>query len=73
LASLGWHLGNVIAGVRVQVAEADLERAKHLLATLDSQANDEGADEPARSAVRTSVVALVVVLGLIAAVWASVA
>jgi hypothetical protein len=46
VASLGWHLGNVIAGVRVQVAETDLERAKDLLATLESQANVDGSDDP---------------------------
>ena len=126
LASLGWHLGNVISGVRVQVAEADLERAKQFLVELESQANVDGVDEPddpltavadrkamrawrlavlglgmlpffnayalvlglralrapglsaegrkrARSAVRTSVVALVAVLGLIAAIWAGLA
>ena len=46
LASLGWHLGNVIAGIRVQVAETDLERAKDLLATLESQADVDGSDNP---------------------------
>lgn len=46
VASLGWHLGNVISGVRVQVAETDLERAKDLLATLESQANVDGSDDP---------------------------
>ena len=46
LASLGWHLGNVIAGIRVQVDEADLERAKHLLDALESQASVDGSDDP---------------------------
>jgi hypothetical protein len=126
LASLGWHLGNVIAGIRVQVDEADLERAKRLLDALEAQAAVDGSDDPedaltaladhkalrawrlailglamwpffhpyalvlglralkapglstegrkrARSAVRTSVVALVAVLGVIAAVWAALA
>ena len=46
LASLGWHLGNVIAGIRVQVDEADLERAKHVLEALESQASVDGSDDP---------------------------
>jgi hypothetical protein len=46
LASLGWYLGNVIAGIRVQVDEADLERAKDLLDTLESQASADRSDDP---------------------------
>ena len=46
LASLGWYLGNVIAGIRVQVDGADLERAKELLNALESQASVDGSDDP---------------------------
>jgi putative signal transducing protein len=46
VASLGWHLGNVISGVRVRVDEADLERAKELLAALESQALADASDSP---------------------------
>ena len=43
MASLGWHLGNVIAGIRVRVEQADLERAKELLATLEYLASSAAA------------------------------
>jgi Putative prokaryotic signal transducing protein len=38
LASLGWYLGNVIAGIRVQVDPDDLDRAKQVLAMPENLA-----------------------------------
>jgi hypothetical protein len=51
MASLGWHLGNVIAGIRVQVAEADVERARELLATLEGATPAASDPEEASEAV----------------------
>ena len=49
MASLGWHLGNVIAGIRVQVDQVDLERAKELLATLENLPKADGPDDAAEA------------------------
>ncbi len=49
MASLGWHLGNVIAGVRVQVDQVDVERAKELLATLETLPGADGPDDAAEA------------------------
>ena len=49
MASLGWHLGNVIAGIRVQVDQVDLERAKELLATLENLPAPDDPDDAAEA------------------------
>jgi hypothetical protein len=48
-ASLGWYLGNVIAGIRVQVDEASLEQAKELLAELEIPPDGERPGDPAEA------------------------
>ena len=49
MASLGWHIGNVITGVRVQVDPVDVERAKELLATLENLPSADGPDDAAEA------------------------
>jgi hypothetical protein len=49
MASLGWYLGNVIAGIRVQVAQGDLDRAQQVLETLHDPTNADDLEEAAEA------------------------
>lgn len=44
-ASSLWHLSNAIGGIKVQVAEEDLERASHVLDVLEGKRRDDSPDD----------------------------
>ena len=58
LASLGWHLGNIIAGIRIVVDPDDLARAKQVLAMPDTLVTASPEDAADALAMRADHVAM---------------